>query len=51
MVILGISGFEGSIPFKKAHWPNLEDRVALTVLHEGWFPRRLAALAGAERAA
>jgi len=26
MVILGISGFEGSIPFKKAHWPNLEDR-------------------------
>lgn len=31
--------------------PNLEDRVALTVLHEGWFPRRLAALAGAERAA
>lgn len=26
MKILGISGFEGSIPFKKAHWPNLEDR-------------------------
>lgn len=26
MKILGISGFENSIPFKKAHWPNLEDR-------------------------
>lgn len=26
MIILGISGFEGSIPFKKAHWPNLEER-------------------------
>jgi carbamoyltransferase len=24
--VLGISGFEGSIPFKKAHWPNLEER-------------------------
>jgi carbamoyltransferase len=24
--ILGISGFEGSIPFKRAHWPNLEER-------------------------
>lgn len=26
MKILGISGFENSIPFKKAHWPNLEER-------------------------
>jgi len=26
MNILGISGFENSIPFKKAYWPNLEDR-------------------------
>jgi carbamoyltransferase len=26
MKILGISGFEHSISFKKAHWPNLEDR-------------------------
>ena len=26
MIILGISGFEGAIPFKKAHWPNLEER-------------------------
>jgi carbamoyltransferase len=24
--ILGISGFEKSIPFKKTHWPHLEDR-------------------------
>jgi carbamoyltransferase len=24
--ILGISGFEGAIPFKKEHWPNLEER-------------------------
>jgi carbamoyltransferase len=24
--ILGISGFEGSIPFKRAHWPHLEER-------------------------
>jgi len=24
--ILGISGFEGSIPFKRAHWPNLDER-------------------------
>jgi carbamoyltransferase len=24
--ILGISGFEGSIPFKRARWPNLEER-------------------------
>ncbi|PYT86282.1 MAG: carbamoyltransferase, partial [Acidobacteria bacterium] len=26
MIILGISGFEKSIPFKKAYWPNLEER-------------------------
>lgn len=26
MKILGISGFEKSIPFKKAHWPGLDDR-------------------------
>jgi carbamoyltransferase len=26
MKILGISGFQNSIPFKKAHWPNLEER-------------------------
>jgi carbamoyltransferase len=25
MKILGISGFENSIPFKKAHWPGLEE--------------------------
>ena len=31
--------------------PNLEDRVALSVLGEGWFPRRRANLAGAEKAA
>jgi hypothetical protein len=31
--------------------PNLEDRVALSVLGEGWFPRRRANLAGAEQAA
>jgi len=31
--------------------PNLEDRVALSVLGEGWLPRRRAHLAGAERAA
>src|SRR5215472_8242198 len=24
--VLGISGFEDSIPFKKAHWPGLEER-------------------------
>lgn len=24
--ILGISGFEGSIPFKRAHWKNLDER-------------------------
>ena len=26
MKILGISGFEGSIPFKRARWPGLEER-------------------------
>ena len=26
MIILGISGFEGAMPFKKAHWPHLEER-------------------------
>src|SRR5256884_9578568 len=26
MIVLGISGFEKSILFKKAHWPNLDDR-------------------------
>jgi carbamoyltransferase len=26
MKILGISGLEQSIPFKKAHWPNLDER-------------------------
>src|SRR5205807_2323655 len=26
MIVLGISGFEKSIPFKKAHWPSLDDR-------------------------
>src|SRR4029077_2951458 len=26
MNILGISGFENSIPFKKVNWPDLEDR-------------------------
>ncbi len=26
MKILGISGFENSIAFKKAHWPGLEER-------------------------
>ncbi len=31
--------------------PNLEDRVAMTVLGEGWFVRRRANLAGAEKAA
>jgi carbamoyltransferase len=24
--VVGISGFEGSIPFKRAHWPGLEER-------------------------
>ena len=31
--------------------PNLEDRVALTVLGEGWFTRRRARLAQLDRAA
>ncbi len=31
--------------------PNLEDRVALSVLGEGWFPKRRAHLNGAEQAA
>ena len=26
MNILGISGIEGAIPFKKRHWPGLEER-------------------------
>ncbi|HVH67578.1 MAG TPA: carbamoyltransferase C-terminal domain-containing protein [Gemmatimonadales bacterium] len=26
MKILGISGFEGAIPFKRAHWPGLDER-------------------------
>src|SRR5213595_2627096 len=26
MIVLGISGFEKSIPFKKTYWPNLEER-------------------------
>ena len=26
MNILGISGFEGSIPFKQKHWPALDQR-------------------------
>ena len=26
MKILGISGFENAVPFKKKHWPNLEER-------------------------
>jgi carbamoyltransferase len=26
MKVLGISGFEGSIPFKKAQWPGLDER-------------------------
>jgi hypothetical protein len=30
--------------------PNLEDRVALTVLGEGWFPRRRWAQAAASKA-
>jgi hypothetical protein len=31
--------------------PNLEDRVALSVLGQGWFPKRRVNLAGAEQAA
>jgi carbamoyltransferase len=26
MIILGISGFENAVPFKKTHWPGLEER-------------------------
>jgi carbamoyltransferase len=26
MKILGINGFENSIPFKKKHWPDLDER-------------------------
>ncbi len=26
MIILGISGFENSLPFKRTHWPELEER-------------------------
>src|ERR1700733_8537984 len=26
MIVLGISGFENSIPFKKSHWPGLDER-------------------------
>ncbi|MDB5303605.1 MAG: Carbamoyltransferase, partial [Phycisphaerales bacterium] len=26
MNILGISGLESAMPFKKAHWPGLEER-------------------------
>src|SRR2546427_3005399 len=26
MKILGISGFEGAMPFKRAHWPQLDER-------------------------
>src|SRR5438046_10741115 len=26
MKILGISGFEGAIPFKRARWPQLDER-------------------------
>src|SRR3974390_1828320 len=26
MIILGISGFENSVPFKKLRWPGLEER-------------------------
>ena len=31
--------------------PNLEDRVALTVLEEGWFPRRRTQLSSVDKAA
>lgn len=24
--VIGISGFESSIPFKRKHWPGLEER-------------------------
>src|SRR5260370_7270743 len=26
MKVLGISGFEDSVPFKRLHWPGLEER-------------------------
>src|SRR3974390_3501771 len=26
MIVLGISGLENSVPFKKSHWPGLEER-------------------------
>ncbi|HET6328541.1 MAG TPA: carbamoyltransferase C-terminal domain-containing protein [Planctomycetaceae bacterium] len=26
MIVLGISGFENAMPFKKTHWPGLEER-------------------------
>ena len=26
MNIIGISGLEGAVPFKKLHWPFLEER-------------------------
>ena len=26
MKILGISGLEGAVPFKQAHWPGLDER-------------------------
>ena len=26
MKLLGISGLEGSVSFKKAHWPGLDER-------------------------
>jgi len=26
MIVLGISGFENAVPFKKSHWPGLEER-------------------------
>src|SRR3954452_21714974 len=26
MNVLGVSGIEGAIPFKKRHWPGLEER-------------------------
>src|SRR5271166_6456234 len=26
MIVLGISGFENAVPFKKSHWPGLDER-------------------------
>src|SRR5262245_58965791 len=26
MIVLGIRGFENSVPFKKSHWPGLDER-------------------------